>query len=106
MESNMEPSFNKVQEQLPDIMKAFHQLRETAAREGVLSARVKQIMFLATAVALRCEPCIRTHAKKAVEMGISRKEILEAVGIAIVMAGGPAVAYSSMVIDILDELNA
>ncbi|MEW6382085.1 MAG: carboxymuconolactone decarboxylase family protein [bacterium] len=106
MGSKMEPSFNKIQEQLPEIMKAFNQLRQAASQEGALSARVKHIIFIAVAVALRCEPCIRVHIRKAVEMGISRKEILEAVGIAIVMAGGPAVAYSSTVIEVLDEMNA
>ena len=39
-------------------------------------------------------------------MGATREEILEAVSIAIVMAGGPAVAYgSAAVLKILDELN-
>jgi alkylhydroperoxidase/carboxymuconolactone decarboxylase family protein YurZ len=38
-------------------------------------------------------------------MGVSRKEILEATGISILMAGGPAIAYTSMIVlKVLDEI--
>jgi len=38
-------------------------------------------------------------------MGVSRKEILEATGISILMAGGPAIAYTStIVLKVLDEM--
>jgi alkylhydroperoxidase/carboxymuconolactone decarboxylase family protein YurZ len=39
-------------------------------------------------------------------MGATREEILEAVSTAIMMSGGPGVAYGSMVVlQILDELD-
>jgi alkylhydroperoxidase/carboxymuconolactone decarboxylase family protein YurZ len=38
---------------------------------------------------------------------MSRTEILEATGISILMAGGPAIAYTStVVLEVLDEMNA
>ena len=62
--------------------------------------------MVAVAVAQRCEPCIRTHVKAAVEMRSSRAEILEATGISILMAGGPAIAYiSTVVLEVLDEMS-
>jgi len=58
------------------------------------------------AVALRCEYCLWKHVPEAVQLGATRKEILEAVSTAIVMAGGPAIAYGSVVVlQILDELG-
>jgi alkylhydroperoxidase/carboxymuconolactone decarboxylase family protein YurZ len=40
-------------------------------------------------------------------MGVTREEILEATGISILMAGGPAMAYTStVVLDVLDEMVA
>jgi AhpD family alkylhydroperoxidase len=84
---------------------AFGVLRDEATKDGVLSARTKRLILVAVSVALRCEPCIRTHVKVAVEMGVSRKEILEATGISILMAGGPAIAYTStIVLKVLDEM--
>ena len=96
-----------LKEQLPNVANAFGVLRDEAIKDGVLSARTKRLMMVAVSVAMRCEPCIRTHVKTAVEMGISRTEILEATGISILMAGGPAIAYTStVVLEVLDEMNA
>ena len=94
-----------LKEQLPNVANAFGLLRDEATKDGVLSARRKRLILVAVSVALRCEPCIRTHVKAAVEMGVSRKEILEATGISILMAGGPAIAYTStIVLKVLDEM--
>jgi len=87
------------------VANAFGLLRDEATKDGVLSARTKRLILVAVSVELRCEPCIRTHVKAAVEMGVSRKEILEATEISILMAGGPAIAYTStIVLKVLDEM--
>jgi AhpD family alkylhydroperoxidase len=101
----LENGMELLKEQLPNVANAFGVLRDEATKEGVLSARTKRLILVAVSVALRCEPCIRTHVKAAVEMGVSRKEILEATGISILMAGGPAIAYTStIVLKVLDEM--
>ncbi len=95
-----------LKEQLPNVANAFGVLRDEATKDGVLSAGTKRLMMVAVSVAQRCEPCIRTHVKAAVEMGVSRTEILEATGISILMAGGPAIAYTStVVLEVLDEMG-
>ena len=103
MHTKKELSLNALQEKLPDLMKAFRELHDVAKKQGALSSEVKELMFIAISVALRCEPCIRKHTKTALEMGISHEEILEAAGVAIVMAGGPSVAYTSILLEVLDE---
>jgi AhpD family alkylhydroperoxidase len=101
----LEEGMELLKEQLPNVANAFGLLRDEATKDGVLSARTKRLILVAVSVALRCEPCIRTHVKAAVEMGVSRKEILEATGISILMAGGPAIAYTStIVLKVLDEM--
>jgi AhpD family alkylhydroperoxidase len=102
----LENGMELLKEQLPDLANAFGVLRDEVTKDGVLSARMKRMMMVAVSVALRCEPCIRTHIKAAVEMGVSRTEILEATGISILMAGGPAIAYTStVVLAALDEMG-
>ena len=102
---NLEDRIALLNEQLPDVTNAFGALREEVTKDGVLSAKTKRLMMVAVSVAQRCEPCIRTHVKAAVEMGVSRAEILEATGISILMAGGPAVAYTStVVLEVLEEM--
>jgi len=101
----LENGMELLKEQLPNVANAFGVLRDEATKDGVLSARTKRLILVAVSVALRCEPCIRTHVKAAVEMGVSRKEILEATGISILMAGGPAIVYTStIVLKVLDEM--
>jgi AhpD family alkylhydroperoxidase len=103
----LEDGIALLKEQLPEVANAFGILRDEATKDSVLSARTKRLIMVAVALAQRCEPCIRTHVKAAVELGVSRKEILEAAGISILMAGGPAMAYTStVVLKILDEMAA
>jgi AhpD family alkylhydroperoxidase len=92
--------------QLPGVMDALMGLHSEVVKDGALSARTKELMMVGIAVALRCEPCLWKHVPEAIRLGATREEIMEAVSTAIVMAGGPAVAYSSLVVlKILDEMN-
>jgi len=92
--------------QIPEVMKAMSGLHSEVVKDGALSAKTKQLMMIGIAVALRCEYCLWKHVPEAVQLGATRKEILEAVSTAIVMAGGPAIAYGSVVVlQILDELG-
>jgi len=92
--------------EIPGVMKALMGLHSEVVKDGALSAKTKEIMMVGIAVALRCEYCLWKHVPEAVKMGATREEILEAVSTAILMAGGPAVAYGSVVVlKILDELD-
>ncbi len=53
MPRKKEPSFTSLQEQLPDIIKAFKGLHDAATKGGVLSVKVKELMLIAVSVALR-----------------------------------------------------
>jgi len=92
--------------QIPEVMTVFSGLHSEVVKDGALSAKSKEIMMVGIAVAIRCEYCLWKHVPEAVKLGASREEILEAVSTAILMAGGPAVAYGSVVVlQILDELG-
>lgn len=92
--------------QLPGVMNAIMGLHSEVVKDGALSTKTKELMMVGIAVALRCEPCLWKHVPEAVKLGATREEIMEAVSTAIVMAGGPAVAYGSLVVlKILDEMD-
>ena len=100
----LEEGMAALKEQVPDLMGAFGALMEQVAQDGLLSAKTKRLMMVAVAVAQRCRECIRAHVKAAVELGASRGEVLEAAGVAILMAGGPAMAnVSTVVLEVLEE---
>lgn len=92
--------------QLPEVMNAFFGLHSEIVKDGALSAKMKELIMVGISVAIRCEHCISKHVSEAVRLGATRQEVLEAVSTAILMAGGPALAYGSAVaLSTLDELN-
>ena len=61
--------------------------------EGVLPARIKELMALAIAVVKQCDGCIAYHAKAAVRRGASAEEVAETLSVALLMDGGTASVY-------------
>ena len=80
---------------VPDIMKAFSGIAQTALAPKALDAKTKELIALGIGVAIRCDDCIAFHIKSAVEHGATREEIGETLGMAIYMGAGPSVMYAS-----------
>jgi AhpD family alkylhydroperoxidase len=76
-----------------DAWSEFSDLHGAAMAEGALSAKSKELIALAIAVAERCDGCIAYHAKAAAYHGATGEEVAEALGVALLMAGGPASVY-------------
>jgi AhpD family alkylhydroperoxidase len=103
MAEDINAAFEDLQNSFPSIMEAFRQLHEKASGAGVLSEKTKRLMMIAISVAIRCEPCIRSHVAGAIELGASSDEILEAAGVSILMGGGPSAAYCALYL--MEELE-
>jgi AhpD family alkylhydroperoxidase len=89
----------------PDVMVAFAALRRAATADGALSAKHKELIALGIASAMHCEGCIVYHVRDALRAGATRAEILEAVGVAVLMGGGPGAVYGSKVVDMIAEFE-
>ena len=77
----------------PEAWAGFAALHDAAVAEGVLPARVKELMALAIAVVKHCDGCIAYHAKAAALRGATREEVAEALSVALLMDGGTASVY-------------
>jgi len=73
-----------------DVMKGFSAIARSALAPGALDVKTKELIALAISVATRCDDCIAFHSKAAVEHGATREEVLETLGMAIYMGGGPS----------------
>ena len=93
----------KLVELIPETMHAFGKLADAAQAEKALDRKTKEMMALSIAVALHCEGCIAFHARGAVRAGATREEVAEALGIAIQMAGGPAVNSAAEALRAFDQ---
>jgi AhpD family alkylhydroperoxidase len=76
-----------------DVWAGFGAMHRAAVAEGVLPARVKELMALAIAVVKQCDGCIAYHAKAAARRGATAEEVAEALSIALLMDGGTASVY-------------
>lgn len=89
----------------PDIGRAFGAMFQKLMGEGALSVREKELIALGIAMALRCESCIYSHLEKALHAGVTREQVLELAGVAVVMQGGPGYVYVPKLVAALDELE-
>ena len=72
----------------PELGKPFQEFYEACRQEGVLDRKTKELLMLVSASAFRCPRRIEEHIKSAMEAGISREQITEALIIAAAEAVG------------------
>lgn len=84
----------ELREAIPEVWGGFAEMHKHAVADGVLSAKVKELMALAIAVHSECDGCIAYHARSAALRGASVEEVAEAMGVALLMGGGPASVYA------------
>ena len=62
---------------------------------GALEPKIKELMAMAIGVVHGCDGCIASHARGAVRNGASKQEAADAIGVAILMHGGPGTVYGA-----------
>ncbi|MFZ1396881.1 MAG: carboxymuconolactone decarboxylase family protein [Candidatus Promineifilaceae bacterium] len=92
--------------EIPGPMGGFGRLHQSAISDGVLSAKVKELIALGIAITVRCDGCIAFHVHDALEAGAAHQEIMESIGVAVLMGGGPSVVYGSEALEALAQFEA
>lgn len=92
--------------ELPGPMGGFASLHKAATANATLSTKTKELMALGIAVAIRCDSCIAYHVHDALAAGASHVEIVETLGVAVLMGGGPAAMYACDALAALEEYEA
>jgi AhpD family alkylhydroperoxidase len=92
--------------ELPGPMSGFNRLHKKAVETGALDTKTKELMALAISICVHCEGCIAYHTHNAIQAGASRVELLETIGLAIMMGGGPASMYAVQAMDAADQFFA
>ncbi len=100
---HLEERLAQLGSELPGPMTGFARLHKKAVEGGALDARTKELMALAISVAVRCEGCIAYHVHDALKAGATRQELLETIGVAIMMGGGPASMYAAHALDAIEQ---
>lgn len=84
----------------------FIQLHQRSVADGALTKKTKELMALAIGVAAHCDGCITYHVHDSLAAGATRAEVLETIGVAVMMGGGPALIYGCEALEALNQFEA
>ena len=91
---------------IPETLKAFGEVGKSVYKDGALSAKTKEMMAVASAIAARCEGGIVWHVRGAIRHGMTKPELEELIGVAVHMGGGPSLTYGIKALESFEHLSA
>jgi len=91
--------------EIPNTIQAFQGLHKAAVAPDTLTTKTKELVALGIAIAVRCDGCIAFHIHDALKAGATRAEIIETLGVAVLMGGGPALMYACEAMEALQQFE-
>ncbi len=85
--------------------KKFFALDNKAYLEGAIPVKYKEMMGLVASMVMRCNDCIFYHLDRCVTEGATRKELYEAMNIALIVGGSIVIPHLRYAFEMLDELT-
>jgi AhpD family alkylhydroperoxidase len=102
----MQRSFVKLGRAMPAEMAGFAALRKASTAGRALPSSTRELIALGIAVAVHCESCLAYHVHDALRAGASRDEIIDAIGVGVLMGGAPAAVYAAEAYEALEQFEA
>lgn len=93
--SELNPQHRALRQMIPDAYKAFGDLSRASLGAGALDTKIKELIAMTIGVVHGCDGCIASHARGAARAGATKQEAAEAIGVSIMMHGGPATIYGA-----------
>ena len=92
---DLNPQHRALRKVIPDVYRGFAEMSNGALTSGALDKKFKELIAMAIGVVAGCDGCIASHAQGAARAGASKEEAAEAIGVSILMHGGPATIYGA-----------
>ena len=89
----LRPLHRELRHAIPEVYKGFGEFHHAAFAAGAMDVKTKELIAFAIAIAERCDGCIASHAEAAAKAGATCQEAAEAIGVAMLMTGGPGTIY-------------
>jgi AhpD family alkylhydroperoxidase len=96
----------KLRKEIPDVMAGFSAMAQAASKDSALDKKTKELIALAIGVSTHCDGCIGFHVQTLVKLGVKREELVETLGMAIYMGGGPSLMYAADALRAYEEAAA
>ena len=93
--SNLVNEFNEYRSRMNDklladnnkIVKRIFNLDTNAYAAGALDVKTKELLGLVASTVLRCDDCVKYHLETSYKEGVTKEEMMEAMGIATLVGG-------------------
>ncbi len=93
--SNIVTEFNEYRSKMNEklladnnkIVKRIFNLDTNAYAEGALDVKTKELLGLVASAVLRCDDCVKYHLETSHKIGITKEEMMEAMGVATLVGG-------------------
>jgi AhpD family alkylhydroperoxidase len=106
LRTELREGYRDLMQVIPEQMKGFGDLHRSAVKDGVLTQTTKELMAMAIGICTRCEDCIALHMHDALRAGATPEMVHEAIGVALLMGGGPASTYATHALRALEQFSA
>ena len=77
----------------------------TFSQDSTLDRKTKELLGLIASLVLRCDDCVSYHIASSVEAGATRDEIMETMGIGLVVGGTIVIPHLRRATEFLDEVT-
>ena len=92
--------------EIPGVFDAYGAMGKAVMVDGALDAKTKELIALAIAVSKQCDGCIASHARSAALRGATAEEVAEALGVVVMMNGGPGTVHGPRAYDAFVEFSS
>ncbi len=87
------------------IIKRIFNLDTNAYMAGALDVKTKELLGLVASAVLRCDDCIAYHLETAHKQGLTKVEVMEALGIATLVGGTIVIPHLRRAYEFWDALE-
>lgn len=81
--------------EIPDVIESYAAVERAVMGDGALPAKVKELIALAIGATRQCDGCLAAHGRGAARQEATEAEVAEAMGVVILMNGGPGTVWGA-----------
>jgi AhpD family alkylhydroperoxidase len=112
--SDLVKDFNDYRQKMNDklladnnlIIKRIFNLDTNAYMAGALDVKTKELLGLVASVVLRCDDCVKYHLETCYKVGLSKEEVMEALGIGTLVGGTIVIPHLRRAYEFWEALEA
>jgi len=102
---NITAGMMELSRDIPEVLQGFGAMSKAAKTDGALDMKTKELIALALGVSARCDGCIGFHMEEVIKLGVTKEEICETLGVAIIMGGGPTLMYAAEAMEAYEQIS-